>query len=489
MRLLIAIAFALGASARRASSQRHRALSDASLRDDSLCPEGEKPSPKAKVRWLRETSDNANQSYNIGIPKRATDLDCYTATKWREEHAAESADAGDGAGESDGAGAGEAAASAGAAPDAGESAAAAPGGGESDADAAAPQIDLARRPRALAARAPPERPGPVAIAIMGELQRVDPNTTIADRAVAPLARAGHAVHVFLTLQAVRPKVGGEWHGTRFEKLPVFDTRAAQQAAVDGLVARFARAGAAAVHVHIYDFVRLPPLMPSRKTGGPGHGHELRFELAWTSYALHCMVHSLVWRDVERYEARRAAKGAFAFQYVVQMRNDAYWFASMPVPAKLRAGGLAPGTVAIKKCLNWNGVNDKFAFIPRQHAKQWMQLLEAYYDPSFVEYKNSEVLQLRIAERYNIPFHQFAHEFLTTDFYYWETDESGGVGCFPHNYAGLPAPGQTKINPQHGSCKCFTPEICRNAQLRICRKLYRRRRRRLWSSLAESLRLG
>ena len=118
----------------------------------------------------------------------------------------------------------------------------------------------------------------------------------------------------------------------------------------------------------------------------------------------------------------------------------------------------------------------------------MQLLEAYYDPSFVEYKNSEVLQLRIAERYNIPFHQFAHEFLTTDFYYWETDESGGVGCFPHNYAGLPAPGQTKINPQHGSCKCFTPEICRSAQLRICRKLYRRRRRRLWS-LAESLWLG
>ena len=69
MRLLIAIAFALGASARRASSQRHRALSDASLRDDSLCPEGEKPSPKAKVRWLRETSDNANRSYDIGIPK------------------------------------------------------------------------------------------------------------------------------------------------------------------------------------------------------------------------------------------------------------------------------------------------------------------------------------------------------------------------------------------------------------------------------------
>ena len=36
-------------------------------------------------------------------------------------------------------------------------------------------------------------------------------------------------------------------------------------------------------------------------------------------------------------------------------------------------------VATKRCLEWGGLNDKFAVLPRAHAAAWMRLLEAYYD--------------------------------------------------------------------------------------------------------------
>ena len=50
---------------------------------------------------------------------------------------------------------------------------------------------------------------------------------------------------------MRPTLGkGEWHGGRFDTLPVYDTDPAQRGAVAGLVARFLAHGATAVHVHM-----------------------------------------------------------------------------------------------------------------------------------------------------------------------------------------------------------------------------------------------
>ena len=142
----------------------------------------------------------------------------------------------------------------------------------------------------------------VAVTVHGEQIRLDPNSTIATRVVRPYVADGHEVVVFLTLQAGRPKKTS-WHYNRFKNLPDY-TAEEQKAATGRIVDHFlSTGGASAVVLHTYDLGRLPPMMPSSRSGGPGKGSVKRFELMWMSYIIHCLVHSNVWRDVERYEQK------------------------------------------------------------------------------------------------------------------------------------------------------------------------------------------
>lgn len=60
----------------------------------------------------------------------------------------------------------------------------------------------------------------IAITVNGELQRMDPRTTIAERVVGPYAAKGFEVVVLLTLQGPRPAINrGDWHSARFAGLP------------------------------------------------------------------------------------------------------------------------------------------------------------------------------------------------------------------------------------------------------------------------------
>ena len=78
---------------------------------------------------------------------------------------------------------------------------------------------------------------------------------------------------------------------------------------------------------------------------------------------------------------------------LQIRNDAYWPISPPLPSTLPSDA-----VSAKSCLGFGGLNDKFAFIPRRYASTWMDLLLHYYDPSYVDYANIEELVGLIAKR-------------------------------------------------------------------------------------------
>ena len=205
--------FALGVplpeTARSREHRRNATVSRRTAEAGGACPDGDTPHSHARVKWLRETNEDEADAYGLRVPARAPDLDCYTTTKWRDVVWAR-----------------------------------------------AEGFSPPRESRSA---------GPVAIAVMGELQasslvaryltfvrvsrvccavgdgigsrshrgewreraifssaclsergacsrftalgvswrqRVDPNTTIAPMAVAPLAAAGHAVHVFLTLQAI-----------------------------------------------------------------------------------------------------------------------------------------------------------------------------------------------------------------------------------------------------------------------------------------------
>ena len=146
--------------------------------------------------------------------------------------------------------------------------------------------------------------------------------------------------------------------------------AAEARVLDELADAFLAKGATAVETHLYDLYRRPPQMPSARAvpdapgrvhldamftppmfskmpfdvlvptrrpskssgANPGKSANQRFELVWPSYALHLLVHSVVWRDVERYERRHVK-----FDFVVKMRADANWLEDAPAAAvpKLR----------------------------------------------------------------------------------------------------------------------------------------------------------
>ncbi|KAJ8604503.1 hypothetical protein CTAYLR_000899 [Chrysophaeum taylorii] len=300
----------------------------------------------------------------------------------------------------------------------------------------------------------------VALTVNGELQRLDPNTTIASRVVAPLAAiSGTDVVVFLTLQSRRPKtVSHEWHSQRFQKMPVYDD-AEERRVLGGVVARMIRAGAAAVDAHLYELVRRPPQMPSHFSGAnPGKASVNRFQLVWPSYALHLLVHSLVWRDVERRERVEGRE----FDVLYKMRADAGWLGDAPIFFKQQQHQQEDDAVRVKSCLAWGGINDKFAVIPRRHAENWMRLLEAYYDDTLHGYKNSEEYQLLVAKRHNIPVKREPTKFPMLDYYWWLRAADGSRGCFPWNYAGIVVHHRHRV-----ACTCLSAELCPRASAKLC----------------------
>lgn len=327
----------------------------------------------------------------------------------------------------------------------------------------------------------PSKGKTVGITINGELQRVDPNTTIAHNVVRPYAQH-FDVYVFLTVQGPRPKHASNWHAHRFAGLPSYD-EAEERRVVEDLVDRFLDAGAKGVEVHLYDLVRRPPQMPSKWSGAnPGKSRVERFQLVWPSFALHLLVHSAVWRDVLRWEARHAPLNS-----IVKMRADAGWLADAPV-----VGVDVDDSVAlVKACASWGGLNDKMVLLPRKYADTWMDLLTSYYDDEVwhhhkcdqagsrtkVGYKNTEEFQLCVARLHHIPYKELGHELPVYDYYWWLRDQAGRKGCFPRNYAvapsrqemsgerhcynvgqraGRPCPGAAR---QGGVCEALRSRLC------------------------------
>lgn len=282
----------------------------------------------------------------------------------------------------------------------------------------------------------------LAVGINGELQRLDPNTTLPQRVVRPYSKKFN-VAVYLTVQSRRPKLQKQdWHSSRFVGMPQYDdTR--ELRVLETLAERFLRAGALVVKIHLYELIRRPPQMPSKYSGAnPGHASVARFQLVWPSYALHLLVHSLLWRDIEGHD------------FLIKMRADARWLKDAPVVGD----DLDAHSVSVKACLPWEGLNDKVAIIPFKYSSYWMQLLELYYDPTFHGYKNSEQFQRLVALRYHIPVTQEPTKLAVLDYYWWLPDQHGGQGCFPWNYAGVQSPTR---------CQCLTSSLCPQAYAKLC----------------------
>jgi hypothetical protein len=321
----------------------------------------------------------------------------------------------------------------------------------------------------------------IGVTINGELQRVDPNTTISERVIRPYAKH-FDVYVFLTIQGPRPKHTSNWHVHRFQGLPAYDERE-ERSVVEDLVDRFLNAGARGVEVHLYDLVRRPPQMPSKWSGAnPGKSVVERFQLVWPSFALHMLVHSLVWSDVLTWERKHGQ-----LNHIVKMRADAGWLGDAPV-----VGVDVDDSVAlVKACASWGGLNDKMVLLPRRYADRWMDLLTAYYDDQTWQlhkcdqartqrklgYKNSEEFQLCVARLHHIPYKELGHELPVYDYYWWLRDEKGRKGCFPRNYAVVPR--HTIMDGerycwnvgQRSDMKCpSNTGVCERLKARLCPKV-------------------
>ena len=95
-------------------------------------------------------------------------------------------------------------------------------------------------------------------------------------------------------------------------------------------------------------------MPSKWSGAnPGKSVVERFQLVWPSFALHMLVHSLVWSDVVKWETRHGR-----LDHIVKMRADAGWLGDAPV-----VGVDVDDSVAlVKACASWGGLNDKMVLL-------------------------------------------------------------------------------------------------------------------------------
>lgn len=113
-------------------------------------------------------------------------------------------------------------------------------------------------------------------------------------------------------------------------------------------------------------------------------------------------------DMLAYEALAGVR----FDRVVEMRGDAFWAKPLPALATLDDNSVhikkclgKPGggwyseeilwcgltlSLAVGACTGWNGINDKFAVLPREWAEPWMDLLGHYYNDTVHGYWNSEV---------------------------------------------------------------------------------------------------
>ncbi len=71
-------------------------------------------------------------------------------------------------------------------------------------------------------------------------------------------------------------------------------------------------------------------MPSKWSGAnPGKSVVERFQLVWPSFALHMLVHSLVWSDVLTWERKHGQ-----LNHIVKMRADAGWLGDARAPRDL-----------------------------------------------------------------------------------------------------------------------------------------------------------
>ena len=214
----------------------------------------------------------------------------------------------------------------------------------------------------------------IALLLIGEIERFDPNSTIPDRVVRPLVSFGHSVDVLVTAQPFALRDMFAFDTVRWARLP----RLSPVAAPDSLAPK---AVAAAGHLRIRE-AALDHLEAAEDPENP-------------------------------------------YDYVLLVRGDARWLGDVADVA-----GLPKDAVATKRCLDWSGVNDKIAALPRYLAAPWLRA-RAQLENASLAFSSVETLLMATARARGVEVApQPVDAFPFLDYYWWRS-------CYPAKYAGPP----------------------------------------------------
>jgi hypothetical protein len=114
-----------------------------------------------------------------------------------------------------------------------------------------------------------------------------------------------------------------------------------------------------------------------------------------------------------------------YDYVLLVRGDARWLGDVADVA-----GLPKDAVATKRCLDWSGVNDKIAALPRYLAAPWLRARAQLANASLA-FSSVETLLMATARARGVEVApQPVDAFPFLDYYWWRS-------CYPAKYAGPP----------------------------------------------------
>ena len=353
---------------------------------------------------------------------------------------------------------------------------------------------------------PPPATSNILLLVYGELERGPRpanSTSIASHVVAPLVKQRRETHaevsVVVSAQCFRPRLHIEKNRNRWEGLMPYTQDEQEKARLDTIDA-FLSAGARRVFYQYHcsrDDTKASAFSgESLHYGGVLTGTRasdgmclrppcLKVHDAPSARA-HLFARHTAYRDLQAAErawgvaAARSPNLPF-FRWVILVRNDAFWIRDIlpSLPDSL------PSTnhVATKDCLEWGGLNDKFAILPRQKTLEiWMDTSHAL---SSLNYSSVESLLLAIAMQNDVPIARLSPSDLPfVDHYSWR-------GCFPSKYAhsgrsikecsrgskltircNPRAPSRVAILQGSGpsvcgSCACLPPGLCENINADIC----------------------
>ncbi|KAH8088692.1 hypothetical protein JL720_6644 [Aureococcus anophagefferens] len=299
----------------------------------------------------------------------------------------------------------------------------------------------------------------IALLLIGEIERFDPNSTIPDRVVRPLVSFGHSVDVLVTAQPFALRDMFAFDTVRWARLPRC-RRSRRRVAAPRRRARAAEAwDAAAVGAAARARSRRSRPRASRAARGATRSRGAPTPTTEPAVADNAAPtkqrprrrRKKIQRDVASAAGHlRIREAALDHLEAAEDPENPYDYALLVrrAVARRRRGrrGLPKDAVATKRCLDWSGVNDKIAALPRYLAAPWLRA-RAQLANSSLAFSSVETLLMATARARGVEVApQPVDAFPFLDYYWWRS-------CYPANASTPMSRRASSGGPPDGGDEC------------------------------------